>query len=71
MKTLFLTSILFLSTTLITTAENVSDMVVGDCEAYCAGYADGQESQSPAAWSTEQWMEVYNNCVDNSDYCQQ
>lgn len=45
-----------------------SELPVGECEAYCAGYADGLEAAGEINGQQE-WTDTYNNCVDNSAFC--
>lgn len=74
MKKLFIIPLVLFSITLMSfsSTENTinEEEVVSACTSYCTGYADGMEAASKVRWTTEQWMQVYNNCLNTASVCE-
>lgn len=75
MKNLMITGmiVLFTAPLLSSTPTNINveeDIIVGRCEDYCTGYADGLEAAGDIS-GMDEWNAAREDCIDNSDYCKQ
>ena len=64
-KFFLLTGLFFLTLPLMSYSEA---SIVGECEAYCAGYADAKEEDGEIE-GMEEWNATYNDCVENATFC--